>query len=43
MMGWYDPSQLAKTGVDMAISTIFGQASDIQLPVLAAADLRRPP
>ena len=24
MVGWYDPRQLAKTGVEVAISTIFG-------------------
>lgn len=28
MVGWYDPSQLAKTAVEVAISTIFGRYAD---------------
>jgi hypothetical protein len=31
MVGWYAPSQLAKTGVEVAISTIFGRHSDHRL------------
>jgi hypothetical protein len=31
MVGWYDPRQLAKTGVEVAISTIFGRHSDQRL------------
>lgn len=31
MVGWYDPSQLARTGVEVAISTIFGRHSDYRL------------
>ena len=31
MVGWYDPRQLAKTGVEVAISTIFGRHSDHRL------------
>src|SRR5436190_4654166 len=30
MVGWYDPDQLARTGVDVAISTIFGRESDFR-------------
>ena len=28
MVGWYDPGQLAQTGVEVAISTIFGRYAD---------------
>src|SRR5262245_3195871 len=31
MVGWYDPRQLAKTAVDVAISTIFGRHSDYRV------------
>lgn len=31
MVGWYAPSQLAKTGVEVAVSTIFGRHSDARL------------
>jgi uncharacterized integral membrane protein len=37
MVGWYDPRQLAKTGVEVAVSTIFGRHSDHRL-VEAMAD-----
>jgi hypothetical protein len=28
MVGWYDPGQLIRTGIEVAISTIFGQHAD---------------
>ncbi|HSF30408.1 MAG TPA: hypothetical protein VLK82_08050 [Candidatus Tectomicrobia bacterium] len=31
MMGWYQPSQLVRTGIAVAISTIFGRHSDHRL------------
>jgi hypothetical protein len=31
MVGWYDPRQLAQTGIEVAISTIFGRHSDHRL------------
>ncbi len=31
MVGWYDPQQLSRTGRDVAISTIFGQAADFRM------------
>src|SRR5215217_5482605 len=31
MVGWYDPRQLAKTGIEVAVSTIFGRHSDHRL------------
>jgi hypothetical protein len=31
MVGWYDPRQLAKTGIEVAISTVFGRHSDNRL------------
>lgn len=31
MVGWYDPRQLAKTGIEVAISTVFGRHSDHRL------------
>jgi hypothetical protein len=31
MVGWYDPRQLIRTGIDVAISTIFGRNSDFRL------------
>jgi hypothetical protein len=39
MVGWYDPRQLAQTGVEVAISTIFGRHSDHRLvEAMAAGD-----
>lgn len=39
MVGWYDPRQLAKTGIEVAISTIFGRHSDHRLvEAMAAGD-----
>lgn len=41
MVGWYDPRQLAKTGVEVAISTIFGRHSDQRLvEAMASGDIR---
>src|SRR5918998_4239634 len=31
MVGWYDPRQLVRTGIQVAISTIFGRHSDRRL------------
>lgn len=31
MVGWYDPGQLARTGVDVLVSTIFGRHADFRL------------
>ena len=31
MVGWYDPGQLARTAVEVAVSTIFGRHSDHRL------------
>src|SRR6266852_6005830 len=31
MVGWYDPGQLVKTGLNVAVSTIFGQYADHRL------------
>jgi len=31
MVGWYDPSQLAQTGVKVAVSTVFGRHADFRL------------
>lgn len=31
MVGWYDPGQLAATGVEVAISSIFGKAADFRM------------
>ena len=31
MVGWYDPFQLAQTGVDVLVSTIFGRYADYRL------------
>ena len=31
MVGWYDPGQLARTGIQVAISTIFGRNADRRL------------
>ena len=39
MVGWYDPRQLAKTGIEVAISTVFGRHSDHRLvEAMASAD-----
>ncbi|MBV9960241.1 MAG: metallophosphoesterase [Acidobacteria bacterium] len=38
MVGWYDPRQLAKTGIEVAISTIFGRHSDQRLVEAMASD-----
>jgi hypothetical protein len=37
MVGWYDPRQLARTAVEVAISTIFGRHSDHRLIEAMAA------
>ncbi len=31
MVGWYDPGQLTKTGIEVLISTVFGQYADQRL------------
>src|SRR2546421_10750364 len=31
MVGWYDPGQLARTAVDVAVSTIFGRSADYRI------------
>lgn len=31
MVGWYDPGQLLRTGIEVAISTIFGRHADARL------------
>lgn len=31
MVGWYDPRQLARTAVDVAVSTIFGKHADYRI------------
>lgn len=36
MVGWYNPLQLAKTGIEVAISTIFGRHADRRLLQSAA-------
>src|SRR5581483_562068 len=37
--GWYDPRQLAKTAIEVAVSTIFGRHSDHRLvEAMAAGD-----
>jgi hypothetical protein len=41
MVGWYDPRQLAQTGVQVAISTIFGRHSDHRLvEAMASGEMR---
>ena len=37
MVGWYDPRQLIRTGIQVAISTIFGHHSDRRLVEALAA------
>ncbi|MGF7149378.1 hypothetical protein FHS96_003020 [Sphingomonas zeicaulis] len=41
MTGWYDPAQLAQTGIRVAISTVFGQFAD-KREALAAANAIAP-
>ena len=43
MVGWYDPRQLAKTGVEVAVSTIFGRHSDHRLVEAMAAGEKNEP
>ena len=31
MVGWYDPRQLARTAVEVAVSTIFGRHADYRI------------
>jgi len=31
MVGWYDPGQLARTAVDVAVSTVFGRSADYRI------------
>jgi Calcineurin-like phosphoesterase len=39
MVGWYDPLQLARTGVEVAVSTLFGRHSDQrQIEALTSGD-----
>jgi hypothetical protein len=39
MVGWYDPLQLARTGVEVAVSTVFGRHSDQrQIEALTSGD-----
>lgn len=40
MVGWYDPSQLARTGIEVAISTLFGRHSDQRLLEALASSQR---
>ena len=40
MVGWYDPVQLARTGVEVAVSTLFGRHSDQrQIEALTSGDV----
>ena len=42
MVGWYDPRQLAKTGIEVAVSTIFGRHSDHRLvEAMASGDEKK--
>lgn len=44
MVGWYDPGQLARTGVEVFISTVFGRHSDYRLmEALTTVDAEEPP
>jgi len=38
MVGWYDPRQLARTGVEVAVSTIFDRHSDHRFVEAIAKD-----
>lgn len=40
MVGWYDPAHLARTGIEVAISTVFGRHSDHRLVEALAASQR---
>lgn len=40
MVGWYDPAQLARTGIEVAISTVFGRHSDHRLVEALSASQR---
>jgi hypothetical protein len=43
MVGWYDPLQLIRTGIDVAVSTLFGRHSDYRLiEALASPRTARP-
>lgn len=40
MVGWYDPGQLARTGIEVAVSTVFGRHSDQrQIEALTSGDV----
>jgi hypothetical protein len=42
MVGWYDPRQLVKTGMEVAVSTIFGRHSDQRLvEAMASGDEKK--
>ena len=44
MVGWYDPGQLAKTAINVGISTIFGRNADYRnTEALAAPETDEPP
>jgi hypothetical protein len=43
MVGWYHPPQLAQTGVEVAISTIFGRHSDHRLVEAMASREKKDP
>ncbi|HEX8116956.1 MAG TPA: metallophosphoesterase [Pyrinomonadaceae bacterium] len=38
MVGWYDPRQLFKTGIEVAISTVFGRHSDFRIVEALSSD-----
>ena len=42
MVGWYDPGQLARTGVKVLVSTLFGQNADFRLMEALAAPADAP-
>lgn len=39
MVGWYDPGQLARTAIDVAVSTIFGRNADYRVTEALVAPL----
>lgn len=43
MVGWYDPLQLFRTGLEVAVSTVFGRHSDYRLLEAIAAPKDHPP
>jgi hypothetical protein len=43
MVGWYDPGQLIRTGIEVAISTLFGRHSDYRLTEALTTGGDRPP